>query len=268
MLVAPERVQRGLLAVLAEPALGEVDQLRPRLGVLHLDDVDVRRVRRRPSRTPRAPRRPSARARSRAASDGLKTSNVPARRVRKTAERSQTGPRLGKPREVLAPAEHERRRPFARRAEHVLGERVREHRRGEDLVDGERPAAPGVRRQRAVRERLRRDLRERLDGDRVVVHVALQLGAEELRRHHQPDPRRTSRAATSRRDRSGRRRAGACRSPTTSATSAAPDSSARTAATSDEPPVAQPFLTLTNGRPVGPRSATIVSALPASSLPP
>ena len=38
--------------------------------------------------------------------------------------------------------------------------------------------------------------------------------------------------------------------------------------TSDEPPVAQPFFTLTNGRPVGPSSLTIVSALPASSLPP
>ena len=56
--------------------------------------------------------------------------------------------------------------------------------------------------------------------------------------------------------------------PTTTATSAAPDSSARTAATRDEPPVAQPLRMLTNGRPVGPRSATIVSALPASSLPP
>ena len=38
--------------------------------------------------------------------------------------------------------------------------------------------------------------------------------------------------------------------------------------TSDDPPVAHPFFTLTKGSPVGPRSLTIVSALPPSSLPP
>ena len=63
-------VQRRLLAVLAETALGQVDQLCPRLGVLHLDDIDVAGLDARPSRTPRAPRRPSVTARSRAAGMG------------------------------------------------------------------------------------------------------------------------------------------------------------------------------------------------------
>jgi hypothetical protein len=37
---------------------------------------------------------------------------------------------------------------------------------------------------------------------------------------------------------------------------------------SADPPVAQPFETLMNGRPVVPSSVTIVSALPAASDPP
>jgi hypothetical protein len=44
-----------------------------------------------------------------------------------------------------------------------------------------------VRRERAVRERLLRNLRQRRNRDVVVVHVALQLRAEELRRDHQAD---------------------------------------------------------------------------------
>jgi hypothetical protein len=56
--------------------------------------------------------------------------------------------------------------------------------------------------------------------------------------------------------------------PTTSPTSDTPDRRAWYAEMSAEPPVAQPFATLTKGMPVGPRSATIVSALPASWLPP
>src|SRR5580765_8721721 len=61
---------------------------------------------------------------------------------------------------------------------------------------------------------------------------------------------------------------GCLSNPTTRPISYAPDCSVWNADTSDEPPVAQPFFTLMNGTPVGPRSATIVSALPASSLPP
>ena len=59
------------------------------------------------------------------------------------------------------------------------------------------------------------------------------------------------------------RRAGCLSNPTTRPISYAPDCSAWNAETSDEPPVAHPFFTLMNGTPVGPRSATMVSALPA-----
>ena len=62
---------------------------------------------------------------------------------------------------------------------------------------------------------------------------------------------------------------GGCLSkPTTRARSADPARSIAWAIVSAEPPVAQPFLTLTNGTPVSPSIATEVSALPAASLPP
>ena len=51
----PRGVERRLLAVLTETAFGEVDQLCPRLGVLHLDDVDVAGLD--PGRLERLPRR-------------------------------------------------------------------------------------------------------------------------------------------------------------------------------------------------------------------
>ena len=56
--------------------------------------------------------------------------------------------------------------------------------------------------------------------------------------------------------------------PTTSATSAAPETSIAWAVVSAVPPVAQPFLTLMNGTPVKPEIDTDVSALPAASDPP
>ena len=184
MLVAPRGVQLRLLAVLAEPALGEVDQLGPRLGVLHLDDVDVAGSTPAVSKASRAASTVGDGAIS-SGSDGLKTSNVPARRVRKTADRSHTGRASGSRarysrRQTRAPP---RPSPGEQSMYWVSG--CASIARAEDLVDGERPAAPGVRRQRAVRERLHRDLRQRLHRDRVVVHVPLQLRAEELRRHHQ-----------------------------------------------------------------------------------
>ena len=36
-------MQRRLLAMLTESTFGQVNQLRPRLRVLHLDDIDVGR---------------------------------------------------------------------------------------------------------------------------------------------------------------------------------------------------------------------------------
>ena len=84
---------------------------------------------------------------------------------------------------VLGLAEHHGGRAFVGAAEHVLGERVVEHRGSEDLLLGERLAPERVRVQRTVAIALRRDPRERLVRDAVVVHVLVDLHAEELRRH-------------------------------------------------------------------------------------
>ena len=147
-------------------------------------------------------------------------------------------------------------------------QRVVDHLRAEHLLLRERPAAPRVRVQRAVLERLRRDLRERRLADPVLGHVALDLHREELRREHQAglavpgaDPpllgQRVERArrvlveADDERD-----------------LRAAPEASIACAVVSAEPPVAQPFLTLMNGTPVRPSTDTVVSALPAASEPP
>ncbi len=61
---------------------------------------------------------------------------------------------------------------------------------------------------------------------------------------------------------------GCLSNPTASAMSAAPARIALTAENNALPPVAQPFLTLVNGIPVRPKSATRVSARPDPSLPP
>ena len=104
--------------------------------------------------------------------------------------------------------------------------------------------------ERAVRERLHRDLRQRLDRDRVVVHVALQLRAEELRRHHEavsPYHVGSDQSAGS----FWKAPRGCLSKPTTSATSSAPDWSARPRprATSRR---SRSRSMLTNGSPVGP----------------
>ena len=61
-----------------------------------------------------------------------------------------------------------------------------DHARLEDLLLGQRPAAPRVRIQRTISKRLGRDLRQRRLGDAVLAHVALDLHCEELGREHQP----------------------------------------------------------------------------------
>ena len=80
--VAPSAIELLLLAVGAEAVLGEVDDLRARVGVLELDHVDVfgsdaRRLVRGTRRVDR--RRPAV---SSIGSHGLCTSNAPSRRVR------------------------------------------------------------------------------------------------------------------------------------------------------------------------------------------
>ena len=95
---------------------------------------------------------------------------------------AQVDRRVGVAVRVLGPAQHDRRRTFVGAAEHVLRERVVEHRRREDLLLGERLAPERVRVQRAVAVVLRRDLGERRVRDPVVVHVLVDLHPEELRR--------------------------------------------------------------------------------------
>ena len=99
----------------------------------------------------------------------------------------------------VGPAQHDRGRAFVGRAEHVLRERVVEHRRGEDLLLGHRLAPERVRVERAVAVVLRRDLGERLLRDAVVVHVLVDLHAEELRGEELADLAVPRRAASSRR---------------------------------------------------------------------
>ena len=88
---------------------------------------------------------------------------------------------------LVGPAEHEGDRALARRAEHVLRERVRHHRRRSDLLLGHRRCAArrsGSRRRCAnafTATLARVDAR-----DAVLVHVALDLQREELRGQHHP----------------------------------------------------------------------------------
>ena len=87
----------------------------------------------------------------------------------------------------VGPAQHDRGRALVGRAEHVLGQRVVEHPRREDLLLGDRLAAEGVRVERAVAVVLGRHLGQGLVGDAVVVHVAVDLHGEELRGEEVPD---------------------------------------------------------------------------------
>ena len=107
--------------------------------------------------------------------------------------RAQVDRRVGVAVRVLGPAQDHRGRTFVGAAEHVLRERVVQHRRAEDLLLGERLAPEGVRVQRAVAVVLGRDLGERLVRDPVVVHVLVDLHPEELGGHELADlavPRR------------------------------------------------------------------------------
>ena len=138
-----------------------MDQLRARLGVLHL-----RRRRRRRGPTPA--RSNASRAASTegegaisSGSDGLKTSNDPGLRVRNATERSQTGRASGRR------ARYSRRQTTSAAAPSP-GEQSMYWVSGcasigarEDLLGRQRRPAPGVRRERSVAERLLRDLRER-----------------------------------------------------------------------------------------------------------
>ena len=127
-----------LLAVLAEAALGEVHQLGPGLGVLQLGDVDLPGPMPAASNAARAAWTVAPSVIS-GASHGLNTSNVPNRRVRNSSARTldrpiaeRAGPRSADISTTAAPA-------LARAAEHVRGQRVVDHRRRRDLVDGDRP---------------------------------------------------------------------------------------------------------------------------------
>ena len=118
-------------------------------------------------------------------SEGLNTSNDPGRRVRNATERNLTG-RASRRAAYSAVATTSAAAPSP--GEHsmycVSGWASIGESRMSSAESGVRRHACGVR--RAIRERLYRDLGERLGRDVVIVHVALELGAEELRRHHQP----------------------------------------------------------------------------------
>ena len=81
----------------------------------------------------------------------------------------------------VATAHDDGRRAFVGRAEHVLGQRVVQHRRVEDLFLGNRLAPERVRVHRPVAEVLGRNLGQRLLRDAVLVEVVIGLHPEELR---------------------------------------------------------------------------------------
>ena len=105
--------------------------------------------------------------------------------ARPEGDRAQVDRRARERLRALAARQHERHRALARRAEHVLRQRVVDHLGGEHLLLRERLAAPRVRIARAVVERLGRDLGERRLADAVLGHVALDLHREELRGEHE-----------------------------------------------------------------------------------
>ena len=81
---------------------------------------------------------------------------------------------------VVGSTEHERHTALAGRAEHVLRQRIGQHRRLEHLGLGQGLAPPGHRVLRAVAERLLGHLGQRRLRDAVLVHVPVDLHPEEL----------------------------------------------------------------------------------------
>ena len=82
----------------------------------------------------------------------------------------------------IGAAQHRGGRALVGGAEHVLGQRVVDHPRAQDLLLGDQVAPEGVGVQRAVAEVLRRHLRQRGRRDAVLVAVAVGVHPEELGR--------------------------------------------------------------------------------------
>ncbi len=175
-----------LLAVPAQARFGEVDDLRPAVGVLQLRDGHLGRVdtgggERRGSRIDaravvRLGREPRGEHLERSEPAGTQ-------RHRREPHRTFTHITC-----AVATGEDEGDRSLARRAEHRSGQRGVDRRRGEYLVLGERSAPPGGGAGLAVAQRAHRDPGQRPVGDRVLVLVTPGLHGEVLGGDHEAGP--------------------------------------------------------------------------------
>ena len=80
--------------------------------------------------------------------------------------------------------EDQRHRAFRRRAEHIFGQRITDHRRVHDRLQIDLAAPPGVIGLDAVAERLFGDPAECFPADIMFVQIAHNLGAEKLHGQH------------------------------------------------------------------------------------
>src|SRR5262245_17583729 len=127
---------RLLIAVGTEAGLGHVHDLRTRLAVLELRDVDVRR---RDARLLEALRgRVDRRAVTALDGEPRREHLERPELTRPQPDRPEVHRMRGEPRCQVGAAHHDGDRTFVRRAEHVLRERVVEHARLEDLLLAER----------------------------------------------------------------------------------------------------------------------------------
>ena len=175
-----------LLAVRAQPGLGQVDDLRAAVGVLQLRDLHVGRVR--PRRRANAAAAASTRrarvlARATATARTPRTTRTGGRATPTAASRTGASQQVERP---LAAGEHERHGTGVGRAEHVARQRRVDQVGVEHRLLAQRLAPPGERVVGAVAERLGRDPGQRLLGDAVLVEVAPGLEREVLRRDHHP----------------------------------------------------------------------------------
>jgi hypothetical protein len=167
-----------LVAVGAEPGLGHVDDLGAGVGVLQLDDVDVLGPDARGLEG--RPRRVHGRRDVLLDRGGGGVHLVGAEAPGPDLGRLQVH-RLGREPVGDVPAAHDDRRgTLVGRAEHVLGERVVQDRRRQDVLFGHRLAPEGVRVARPVPVVLGGDLGQRRLRDAVVVDVLVGLHPEEL----------------------------------------------------------------------------------------
>ena len=153
------------------------------LGVLELGDVDVFRTD--PSEFEgllrRVDSRPCAPIEGKRGCEHFEA----AKAARLDDSRFDEDRRFGVLVRLVGAGQDERDAAFSRRAEHILCQWIREHRRLENLLLGEGLATPSVLVQLGIPERLGGNAGEGLLGNSVLRHVAVDFHTEELGRESQ-----------------------------------------------------------------------------------